>query len=357
MRNLPKSLVAYGQNLVDCRILLASENDFKVNARLHEVLDRMTRPCLTILDHFDELLTYLKRDQYDLFLSVGKKVSRPLYPTIIVIRDENLDMIDDSLKMEQRVDMNLCLQPLLPEIYSLLLHDHEKRLNDLLSVEAKNFFLSKVAKRFPYNFRVLGEFLEISVMRNKSFAVSRSDMNGQTYKFGRIGEVGFRETYNDWLKKTTPQSEPAPRIPLAPPVHQESSLTADRKFIEQVESLFQKFSSEMFKIPLNYSDGTKLLNTGGRLSREQKLDELKEHLVRVFIALHSTFRLWFQAFWKRIAPEYIIQKVGKRNHKKLWDEYEARTKYVDASYAEEIFQQEVGKYIRKLRGKAKKPRG
>lgn len=274
------------------------------------------------IDHVDALLMHLGEGDAHAqdFLSALREPDGTL---VFSVKKENLDMVTSAVDNLRVIDMDRHLEGVLPRIYDSLMNGFEKKTNKSLSREARAFLMEKIAGDSTDigRFRSFLMLCQLEVEELNSFPVK----TGGTQR--EIGETFVRniaENYGDW------QSVGADKGGV------------EEEVLKQVENLVHNFAKHILKVHINYGDQTRHFYEAGRLSREEKLGELKFHLVNLLSTYESSFRKWFEQFWKRIDPETLRKESGSGNPRRLWSEFENHARTIDADYAEDHFHEFFG---------------
>ncbi len=288
-----------------------------------------------VIDHFDEMLLAMQHENIDRG-SLFRQLRKHRGPVVLCVNKENMELIDTHVGSFNILDMDEHLEPRLPNIHQSFLRGFENRIKGVLSPRAKRFFLDKVAAADPYNLGGIKEFLRLCAGRAQVIDPTFSELGQETRASGLLGEGCFKDVYNTWLNKSHGVSD-----------------GREEAVLEQLEKLFHEFARHLFNVHLRYSDQSRSFLEPGRLSRNQKLEELKSHMIYMFSSLQSGFSTWFQEFWMKLDPEIIRYESGDgSNPKKLWAEYCQRTRTLDADYAEDLFNQTLSRvFLEALRRK------
>ncbi len=316
-------------SMFDPRAFLFFNAPVKLKPYLSGMLEALHAPQLVVVDHFDELLLQLQGQNVDrapLFEAVRRRAG----PTILCLRRENLEMIENRVGTLAKVDLNGHLKAHLPALYGNLLSAFERRYRGILSERARAFFNEKVAAADPYNLGGMKDFLTLCAGKADTIDSSFADLGESTRALGRLGDACFRDVYDAWLRK--PDRQAAVK----------GSGAAD-KTLRQIEELFHNCAKHLFNVHLRYGDQTRRFDEAGRLTRDQKLDELKSHLVAMFSTLQSSFPQWFETFWMKLDPVVIRHEAGSANAKRLWDAYVANTKNIDSDYAQDLYHEAIAR--------------
>jgi len=335
MKLLSPSFYTGPRTFLDPKAFLFFNAPGKLSGYAFRMGETLTQNEFLIVDHFDEMLLAMQQENIDrgrLFRQLRNHGG----PVILCVNKENMELIDTHIGSFNILDLDEHLTPLLPNIHESFLQGFENRIKGLLSPRAKRFFLDKVAAVDPYNLGSIKEFLRLCAGRTQVIDPTFSELGEETRATGLLGEGCFKDVYNTWLNRSHRASD-----------------GREEAVLEQLEKLFHEFAKHLFNVHLRYSDQSRSFLETGRLSRNQKLEELKSHMIYMFSSLQSGFSTWFQEFWMKLDPEMIRMETGDSNHpKKLWAEYCERTRTLDADYAEDLFNQILSRvFLEALRRK------
>ncbi|CAM2007182.1 FHA domain-containing protein [Acanthopleuribacter pedis] len=274
------------------------------------------------IDHVDALLMHLGEGEEHAkdFLAALREPEGTL---VFSVKKENLDMVTSAVDNLRVIDMDRHLESVLPRIYDSLVNGFEKKTNKTLSRQARAFLTEHIAGENTDigRFRSFLMLCQLEVEELNAFPVK----TGGTQK--EIGEGFLRniaENHGNFLTKGAEGGG------------------VEEEVLKQVENLVHNFAKHILKVHINYGDQTRHFYEAGRLSREEKLGELKFHLVNLLSTYESSFRKWFEQFWRRVDPETLRKESGSGNPRRLWSEFENHARTIDADYAEDHFHEFFG---------------
>ena len=318
---LSQSFYKGARTFLDPKAFLFFNHPSKLSGYAWRAAALIRRNEFVVIDHFGEMLLAMQHeniDRNDLLQALHQHQG----PVLLCTGKENMELVEIQLGFVETLDMDRYLEPNLSGIYEKFLRGYEKRIDMKLNARARRFFLEKVAAVEPYNFGALKEFLILCAGRTGAIDPSFSEQTTITRSVNELGEACLRDVYDEWMRK--PQTS--------------GSGAGEIQVLKQIEELFHQYAKHLFNVHLRYSDQTRHFDDPGRLGRQQKLEELKSHLVTMFSSFQSSFPAWFQDFWMKLDPEIIRVESGGANHaKKLWQAYCDRTKTIDSDYAEDRF--------------------
>ncbi|MDJ0836172.1 MAG: FHA domain-containing protein [Acidobacteriota bacterium] len=307
---------------------------------LETILQSIHGGCLTVIDHLDVLLEHLSiRGNGDRELL--RAVANTHTPLILVLDRESLSRYERQFGNHEVFDFRQYLRGILGRIHNAMLDEFEHQMEAILAEDAKLFFMRRVVAGERYNLRTQWEFISLCLRRCKQIDYGLGRLEAKTASIGGIGEAIFHEVFENWLNRPAPVGtdsiafESLAQLPEPEPEPPPAS-EADAAILDQIEELFYNYAQHIFNMTLRYSDQTTRLNKQGRLTREQKLDELKEHLVHMVGAFQAVFPAWFEEWWMKIDPEVIQAEIGA-SPKALWEAYKNRTQHIDTSLAQDQF--------------------
>ena len=319
---LPKELQTGPALLFDGRILSCFDHRDGAKAYLDRLTHNLERGGLTVIDHFHAWIEGLK--QWDLHSETFASLLRTRCgPTILTVDLKNLDLIPDLLVPHEIVDMDHYLMPQLPNVYDHLLKRAEEDWGHSFEQGTRRFFREHIAAANPMNLKLLADFLQLSVARMRDLESALTPLEQENLARSKIAEQCFQTVYEEHFVGQVPLPQP-------------SDGSLEEETLHHIEQLVQKLSDHMFKVPLRYSDRSQSFLVAGKISRKQKLGELKTHLVRLVWTIQSMFPQWFERFWLQLDPKLIQNEVGN-NPRKMWSIYCRRTEKMDASYALDAF--------------------
>jgi hypothetical protein len=324
---LSESFYKGPRTFLDPKAFLFYNHPSKLSAYAFRAREMIQRGEFLVIDHFDNMLLAMQSENLDR-AGLIKTLRSHTGPVILCVRKENMELIDTHLGTVNILDLDHHLEPMLKQFHERFLISFEKRVEGILSPKAKRFFHEKVAALEPYNFGSLKEFLILCAGRAEAINPTFSELGEETRESGLLGVTTFKDVYDQWMRAHG----------KAP-----SGGEKETEVLVQLERLLHEFTKQAYNVHLRYGDQTRGFEDPGRLSRNQKLDELKSHLVYLFSSFQGGFGQWFQEFWMRLDPDVIQAENPGANAKKLWSEFRERTKTMDNDYAEDLYSESLAK--------------
>ena len=324
--------------LFDSRVFVIFNRPEHLRMYVDSIIRSLGRDRVVGIDHFDHLLESMQESYLDrgpLIHAIRNRRSN----LMISIRDIHFGMIGDLFQETIMVDLDRYVSQVNTQIHQHLIKNFEHQVRCLVSQEAQEFFDDYIAGPAPNNFDAMGDFLRLCASRSHGIDFPFKELAEETRAMGMLGKVFFRDIYDEWIGKTRATTSKQPILPKQVPQAAVTKIDDQTsELLLQLETLVQTFVKNEFKVSLHYSDQTRSLNEERMLSKEQKIEELKSHMVVLLTSYQSSFRTWFDVFWERLDPEALknVPGIGS-NVKKLWSEYAARANLIDTAYAEDHF--------------------
>jgi len=342
---LPKALTG-ARAYFDPKTFFQLPNQLMVADYLAGIRASIDKPELTVIDHLDVLTDALEERELrpDQILTA---IARSRFPLIVVASRNTTMSRAAALGDHQVLDLNHYLGNVIGTCQNALLNGFSEGLEVAVDEGTRKFFKSKVVGSDRYNLRAQKEYIDLCTNRFRQIDLSLARIGDETVSMGGMGTAIFREVFDQWMDRPraeTPLEELTQHFEL-------SEMPADAEQVEaatvdHIEDLIHNFAKHVFKVSLSYSDRTTSLNAKGRLSRIEKLAELQEHVVFLISAFQSAFPAWFEELWMKLDPEMIREDLGRpAGAKKLWTEYETRSRNIDTAYAEDLFHQTAAKFF------------
>ncbi len=318
--------------LYDSRVFVIFNKPEHLRLYVDAMIRSLAKDCVVGIDHIDHLLQSLQEcylDRGPLIHAIRNRRAN----LVVSIRDIHIQMIHDLFKEMAVLELDRYVTEVNHEIHARLLKNFEHNVRCLVSNEAREFFNEFIVQPSPNNIDALEDYLNLCANRSHGINFPFKELAEETRAMGMLGKAFFRDVYDEWIGKTKATTSKQPIVTRAPnPENQQIDV------LIQLETLVQTFVKNEFKVSLHYSDQTRSLTEERMLTQEQKIEELKSHMVVLLTAYQSSFRHWFDTFWPRLEPESLKQVPGVGNNaKKLWAEYVNRANLIDTAYAEDHF--------------------
>ncbi|CAM2067601.1 FHA domain-containing protein [Sulfidibacter corallicola] len=320
---LPEAFKVDDKLLFDPQLFQAMENKETFDSYVERVGGAIRSGGVVGIDHVDALLMQFQESedrQHELF----KALREPEGTLIFALKKENLDMVTSAVDNLKVIEMDRYMEEVLPRIYENLINQFEKRTQKTLSKEARQFIVDRVASESPYDLGRLRSFLvlcQVQIEEQNAFPINTGGESS------RLGEAFVREIHESWAGALVASGD---------------TVGVEEEVLRQVENLVHNFAKHILKVHISYGDQTRHFYDSGRMSREEKLGELKFHLVNLLSTYESSFRKWFEQFWARVDPEVLRKELNSTNPKKLWSEFENHARHIDVDYAEDHFHEFFG---------------
>lgn len=317
--------------LFDSSVFLVFNSPTQIKPFVETIQKALTKPGLVGLDHFGHLLETMQEEYVDRGPLI-KAIRTHHAHVILAVQEENQSMIQRLIPEAEWFNLDQYVNEVRDQIVEHFLVNFERRVQCLIGPEARSFFYEHIVKPAPINLVAMRDYLNLCLNKSHNIDFPFKELSEETRVVGMLGRRFFRDAFDEWMGRTKATSQHA--------VPQESEKARDlhMELLLQLETLVQAFVKNEFKVSLHYSDQTRSLTEQRFLTVEQKIEELKSHMVVLLTSYQASFRRWFDDFWQRISPESLkmVDGVGS-SPKKLWNEFVARSGVIDTAYAEDHF--------------------
>jgi hypothetical protein len=308
-----------------------------------EIQVALTHRKWVIVDHLDYLV-----DHGDIGIDLLGQLGSSSAPFMGIVSRKNLSRFQKLCKSLQHYDLDFLIKPELEQCYGFLIRDFQNKAKRGLTHKAFRYLEERVIAKYPYNLGLLHEFLSLALLKLQatdpllSKEEAEKDLDESIFEqvlVQSFATSGANSIERESLKKRREE------LGIAPTSTSSSGLR-ERAILKNVENLIQEYARNLWKVEIEYSDGSKQLDDQIHLTRDQKLEELGKQLGIIFTLQQESFQKWYQQFIYEMEPGNIEQDVGSvRQYKQLWQTYRKRMDKMTPDLVQDLYNRLCGELL------------